>query len=246
MKNTRTPMDYFELVETFPKPGCALCNLLRRDADRAIDGLVFGFMDTDELRAVFRATRGLCSEHGWQIKQNKFGNVLGIAKLYAAALDEVVSLLETTPAQVTPQAQSKLERLLNGERRSAAPLAEQLEPAGRCLICERLDEREVDYCRMFDQYLLEERFRSTLEQSDGLCLPHVRSVLRYLTDPARVEVFVQTHVTIWKTLHAEVAAFANKQNYEHIHELTEGEGDSWVRAIAALSGDRSLFGVQRR
>jgi hypothetical protein len=247
MKRERTPMDYFELIETFPRPGCAMCNLLKRDVDRHIDGLVYGFMDTDEMRAAFSAARGLCSEHGWLLRQNKFGNVLGIAKLYAAALDEVLSILETEHVPMTPQNKSRLERLLNSERQgSAAPLADRLEPTARCMVCERLDEREADYAQIFDQYLLDERFRQAFEGSSGLCLPHVRHVLRRLTDPARVETLIAVQVRIWTELQAQVESFAAKQNYEHIHELTETEGDSWVRAIARLGGERSLFGLQRR
>jgi hypothetical protein len=240
-------MDYFELIETFPRSGCAICNLLRRDVDRFIDGLVYGFMDTDEMRAAFSAARGLCSEHGWMLKQNKFGNVLGIAKLYAATLEEVLSIIETTSIQAAPQAKSKLERLLSSERRSsAAPLAEQLEPTARCMVCERLDERESDYIQIFDQYLLDSRFRQAFDDSDGLCLPHFRHLLRHLTDAARAETLVHIQARIWTALQAEVASFASKQNYEHIHELTETEGDSWVRAIARMGGERSLFGLQRR
>lgn len=245
MKRERTPMDYFELIETFPKSGCAMCNLLRRDVDRAIDGMVYGFMDTQEMRDAFSQARGLCSEHGWQLKQNKFGNVLGISKLYAATLGEVLSIIEATPVQDAPQ--SRLERLLNGERRNSAnPLADQLEPAGRCMVCERIDEREADYAAMFDQFMTETRFQQTFEESDGLCLPHLRTVLRRMSDPARIETLLSIQTRMWTELKAQVEAFAAKQNYEHIDELTEDEGESWVRAIAQMGGERSLFGLHRR
>ncbi|MBZ0299460.1 MAG: DUF6062 family protein [Anaerolineae bacterium] len=247
MKRERTPMDYFEVVEAFPRSGCVLCNLLRRDVDRFIDGLVYGFMDTDEMRAAFSEARGVCSEHGWLLKQNKFGNVLGIAKLYAATLDEVLSVIESTPSQAAPQKRSKLNQLLSGDRPgSAAPLADRLEPTARCMVCERLDEREADYVQIFDQYLLDERFRQAFAASDGLCLPHFRSVLRRVTDPARIETLLTTQTRIWTALQAEVESFASKQNYEHIDELTETEGDSWVRAIARMGGERGIFGMQRR
>ena len=49
---------------------------------------------------------------------------------------------------------------------------------------------------------------------------------------------------MWRTLKAQVDSFAAKQNYEHEGELTEAEGDSWVRAIARMGGDRSLFGTR--
>jgi hypothetical protein len=244
----RTPMDYFELIETFPQSGCALCNLLRRDTERAVDGLVYGFMDTDELRAAFSAARGVCSEHGWLLRTNKFGNVLGIAKLYAATLNEVLALIETFPTPTTPApARSRLERLLASDRRSsAAPLADQLEPTARCLICERVDEREADYVQIFDGYLLDARFQQAFAQSDGLCLPHFRAVLRRLSAPPQIEALIGVQTRIWRALQAQVESFAAKQNYEHLHEVTEAEGESWVQAIAQMGGARGLFGMHRK
>jgi hypothetical protein len=239
-------MDYFELIETFPKPGCAVCNLLRVDVERCVDGMVYGFMDTDEMRAAFSAARGLCGEHGWMLKQNKFGNVLGIAKLYAATLGEVLAIIDSTPIQSAP-AQSRIERLIIGERRSgAAPLADELEPAAGCMVCERIDEREAVYAAMFDRFRLDERFRTAFDQSDGLCLPHFRTILRALTDPARVDAVIKIQSRIWADLKAQVEAFAAKQNYERIDDLTEAEGASWVQAIADMSGARDIFGIRRK
>jgi hypothetical protein len=214
--------------------------------DRCIDGMVYGFMDTEEMRAAFSQARGLCSEHGWQLKQNKFGNVLGIAKLYAATLGEVLSIIDSTPVQTAPP-QSRLERLLSSERRgSAGSLADQLEPTARCMVCERIDEREADYAAMFNQFIAETRFRQAFEESDGLCLPHLRGVLRHMTDPARSEMLITIQTRMWRALKAQVEIFAEKQNYERLDELTETEGDSWVRAIARMGGERSLFGLHRR
>lgn len=244
-KRERTPMDYFELIETFPKPGCAMCKLLRRDVDQAIDGMVYGFMDTQEMRDAFGHSRGLCSEHGWQLKQNKFGNVLGISKLYAATLGEVLAIIEAAPLPEAPQP-SRLERLLNSGPKNSNPLADQLEPEERCMVCVRIDEREADYAAMFDQFMNEARFRQTFDESDGLCLPHLRTVLRRMSNPTHIQTLLEIQTRMWAELKAQVESFAAKQNYEHSDELTEAEGESWVQAIALMTGERSLFGVHRR
>jgi len=246
LKRERTPMDYFELIETFPRSGCAMCNLLRRDVDRCIDGMVYGFMDTDEMRAAFSGSRGLCAEHGWQLKQNKFGNVLGIAKLYATTLGEVLAILDAAPEEAG-NSKSRFDRLLNNDRRSeTSALANQLEPVTDCMVCTRIDEREEDYVSMFDRYMTEPRFRAMFEQSDGLCLPHLRAVLRGMSDPAAKQVLIERQMILWRDLKAQVDSFAAKQNYEHEGELSEAEGDSWVRAILRMGGDRSLFGTRHK
>jgi len=239
----RTPMDYFELIETFPRPGCAVCSLVRRDIDRHIDGIVYGFMDTEEMRNAFRAARGLCSEHGWLLRQNKFGNVLGIAKLYAATLDEVLTILDDQPPMTPPP--SRLGRFLgNGVQESK--LADALEPRAECMVCAGADEREAEYLRIFSQSLNDERFMTIFIASDGLCLPHLRQALRLLKDPADSQRLIEIQHEIWTRLKAAVESFASKQNYEHIDELNAEEAKSWARAIAQMGGDRGVFGLRRK
>jgi hypothetical protein len=236
-------MDYFELIETFPSRGCAICKLLRRDIDRTIDGMVYGFMDTDEMRAAFRASRGLCSEHGWLLKQNKFGNVLGIAKLYAATLDEVLDIIDRAP--LIESAPSTLDRFLGNTGRKS-PLADQLEAEAACMVCSRIDEREADYAAIFAQYLLDERFHTAFSASDGICLPHFRLLLRQISSPDSCRILIRTQKEIWTRLKAEVESFASKQNYERIDELNQDEADSWARAIGAMGGEKGIFGMRRK
>ncbi len=219
-----------------------MCTLLRRDIDRHIDGLVYGFMDTEEMRAAFRASRGLCSEHAWLLRQNKFGNVLGIAKLYAATLDEVLSILDDPPPTAPP---SRLERFFGSET-VESKLADALEPVGRCMVCEQADEREAEYLRIFGQSMKDARFMTAFAASDGLCLPHMRQLLRRLRDPADSTRLVEIQREIWTRLKDEVESFAAKQNYERIDELSADEGDSWARAIARMGGERGVFGMRRR
>jgi hypothetical protein len=239
----RTPMDYFELIETFPRPGWAVCSLVRRDIDRHIDGIVYGFMDTDEMRNAFRAARGLCSEHGYLLRQNKFGNVLGIAKLYAATLDEVLAILDDPPAEA--QSPSRLERL-PGNGASPSNLADALEPRAECMVCAGADERETEYLRILSISLDDQRFMTAFVDSDGLCLPHLRQALRSVQVPAQRQRLVDVQRDIWARLKAAVDSFASKQNYEHIDELNREEAESWARAIAQMGGERGVFGLRRK
>ena len=239
-KPYRKPFSYFDLVENFPRPGCAVCRMLLRDTDQIVDGLLYGFMGSSEMKAIFGDSRGICAEHGRDLKLNKQGNVLGISRLYAAALEHVIELIEAAPDDPAP---AGLDRLL---RRSPPPaLAEALEPVRPCMICERLDEYEAEYILMFDQFLGDARFQETFAASAGLCLPHFRAALRAVRAPADRELLMREQVRIWRTLQTQVASFSDKQNIEHFHEIDPAEGDSWSRAIDALAGAHGLFGPHR-
>lgn len=60
-----TPVTYFDLIDYFPQPGCAICNLLRRNVDRSLDALLYEYVGDPDSHRVFRQRRGLCNEHSW-------------------------------------------------------------------------------------------------------------------------------------------------------------------------------------
>lgn len=250
----RTPFAYFDLVETFPRPGCAVCGLVQRDVQRFIDNMLFEFANEPELRALFSAGRGMCIEHGLMLKNNKIGNVIGIARLYREALDDLLKILDddrnngagrARPASSPQQpARQGLFRRKTADVGGAA-LADQLEPQTGCIACERLDDYEAMYLDMFNRYLSDARFVEAFRQSSGVCLPHLRLALRRVESAADRQTLVTIQRDIWARLREEVALFLEKQNYEHIGEAVGAEGDSWIRAILRLAGERGVFGLRR-
>jgi hypothetical protein len=240
----RTPFTYFDLIETFPKPGCALCNLLQRDVQQYIDNMLFEYANDPGLRAHFSAGRGMCYEHGQMMRYNRIGNVIGIARLYRDTLDELLRILDETPVSAADQ--PRLQRLLGAPPRAdSSPLADALEPAADCAACERMIEFEKSYLDTFSKYLTDERFAAAYRESQGVCLPHFRLMLRHMDNPDSLQAAIHIQRDIWRSLHDEVALFMDKQNYEHIGDPVGSEGDSWVRAILRMAGERGIFGTRR-
>lgn len=241
----RTPFAYFDLVETFPKPGCAVCVLMQRDVARYIDNVLFEFANEPDLRATFSAGRGMCIEHGLMLKNNKIGNVIGIARLYRESLDDLLKILDDKTVPPVPT------RGLFGRSKTSPvgeSLADQLEPqnGAGCIACERLNEYEQTYLDMFNRYLSDTRFIDAFRQSEGLCLPHFRRALRTVEQPADTERLVSIQRDIWTALRDQVALFHEKQNYEHIGEAFGVEADSWIRAILRFAGEKGIFGTRRQ
>jgi uncharacterized protein DUF6062 len=240
----RTPFAYFDLVETFPKPGCAVCNLLQRDVQQFIDNLLFEYANEPGLRREFSNARGMCIEHGLMLKNNKIGNVIGINRLYQDALDDLLAILDDKPVgSVEP---TPFQRLLRSPvKADGDSLADLLEPTEGCIACGRLEAFETMYMQMFDRYMLDERFLDSYSRSNGVCLPHFRKALRHIQSPEGAQALVRLQRDIWRSLRSEMALFYEKQNYEHIGEAIGAEGDSWIRAILRLAGERGVFGLRR-
>jgi hypothetical protein len=163
-----TPLTYYDLVETFPKPGCAICNLLLRDVDQYLDSLLYEYVNDPAAHRAFRGGRGLCNAHGWQLTRY-MGNSLGIGILYHAALDEVLKLIERTNSGA------------NG-----STLADSLEPTGQCLACAFTMGAEKRYLSAFSQHITDAQMQDVYRASEGLCLPHFRRALRETRSPVHL------------------------------------------------------------
>jgi hypothetical protein len=238
-----TPSSYFDLVETFPLPGCAICNLLVQLADRSLRNLLYERVIDEPTHQAIRARRGLCAAHSQQMT-GYLGNSATFAIYYRSAVDEVVHILENMPEEPGP-AQVGLSRLLAHKPLGAA-LADRIAPRAPCLVCKALDEAECRYIEVMANYLDDERLLDTYTQSQGLCLPHFEKSLRACTDPAAIRILLTTQRRIWTQLRDDLEVFIAKVDHRYGWADFGQESDSWVRATQQMPGEARLFGVDPR
>lgn len=235
-----TPFGYFDLIETFPQHGCPVCKLLLRDAEQMLDSLSYEFVLDSEVQAQFRASRGLCSEHGWQLIT--IGNALSIATLHETVLS---SLLET------------MDKLSDGDldkrgmgwqrsSRSSAALAKAVEPTAPCMVCAHQERSEKIYLRILVEHLEDERMQAAFRASEGLCLEHFIRALRQAQAGKQTQLLVDIQREIWTRLHEELVEFMRKYDFHNVKETMGIEGDSWRRVVARLSGEKGVFGIRRK
>ena len=240
---TTRPFSYYDLLESLQKPGCPICTLLLRDAERFLSTLLYEYVTEPDIQNAFRAGRGFCNPHSWQLTQFK-GSVVGIAMLYEAAVDEALTITSQVQATgVPPSALSRLLNKLSDSGGGVSPVSSALEPAGPCLVCELLAKTEKDYILAMGQYVAEEALQEAYRQSDGLCLPHFRLVLGEIHDPAQQNRLVSFQMSHWKKLKAELSEFIRKNDFNYAHEAMGEEADSWQRAIRQLCGEKGVFGL---
>jgi hypothetical protein len=234
------PLSYLDLIETFPRPGCAVCNLVLRDADRFLDGLLYESVNLPETHQAFRAARGLCNTHSWQLLRYT-GYSLGISILYRAVLDEVLTLLDQAS-----DPQPGLARLWGGGAAAdASKLADHLEPSAPCLACKVMGDAEQRYLKMLGQHL-DQPLEAAYRASDGLCLPHFRQALRQTRAPEQFRSLIALQRAIWSKLKADLEEFADKTDYRRAHEPMGAERDSWQRAVGRMAGEKGVFSVNPR
>ncbi|TVR24086.1 MAG: hypothetical protein EA396_02175 [Anaerolineaceae bacterium] len=233
------PTGYYDLVERFPASGCAVCRLVLRDGERSLKSLMHEYVMDFDTQADFRRSRGLCNHHAWWLSGAR--NALGVAKLYSAALDEIINTLDS----VTDDGQRTLfSRLLNGDGNRSA-LADALRQKKPCPVCALQSANEARYLKTLCKYIKDERMNTAYRASDGLCLTHFRGALNAAPSAATHTELVTIQRDIWHRLYAELNEFMRKSDV-YVNENFGEEGDSWLRTIASLGGLSGVFGVDRQ
>lgn len=231
---------YFDLIETFPNPGCAVCTLLLRDVTLLLDKIQYEYVVDRETQRKFRASRGLCDEHGWRLAQ--IGNALSVAVLYETALDELLKIIDQSPAQNSPQGFTR--RLFSQNGGSA--LADALDPTQPCPACETQDAAETRYIDAFTEHLIDDTMLTAFRSSEGLCIEHFKQALRAAGDTQTSALLIATQRAIWERLRDELNEFMRKSDYQHADEPMGAESTSWARAVARIGGEHGVFGLRRR
>lgn len=235
------PHGYYDLVESFAGSGCALCDQVLRSAARFLDYFLNDRLLEQATYDKFRARRGLCNTHTWQVME-LMGSSTSLAILYNVAMDEVLTQLEKAAAPTTSK------RGFGGllSSKTGASPVDSLEPTGQCVACTAMQEAEAHYVKILSQHATDQRMRDAYEHSAGLCVPHLRLVLRAVDRPEHAEVFISTQRAIWTRLKAELEEFIAKMDYRRADEVMGSEGDSWRRAAQITGGTRAAFGSDPR
>ncbi len=233
------PFGFYDLLDQLAEPGCAICALARRDADKQMDAILYEQVVDPPTQAHFRASRGLCAEHGARFTE--YRNALGVCVLIDQALDEVLTILATTPARG-----GRTLGRLRGEPGESA-LARKLGPVRPCPVCEAQTRAEGHYASALALHLADSRLDEAFRLSDGLCLPHFTAALNRADDPARAQRLADIQRGIWRRLKAELAEFMRKSDAVNARgEQMDLESDSWRRAVLLLGGEPGVFGRQRK
>lgn len=224
------PFGYYDLIEAFSQAGCAVCRLIKRDVQHHIDATLYEYVTDSGIHDRFRASRGLCAAHGHLLMG--FGNALGIATLYEAVLDKLVSISQEGLGMSPTRTLSRLLSKSNGQA-----LADMLAPEQPCIACETESASNDRYADILGEHIQDEKLQTAYRQSDGLCLPHIRHALAHAKTDDHAKLLLTIQADIWIKLRTELAEFRRKYDFQHVDERMGAEGDSWMRAILRVGGE---------
>jgi hypothetical protein len=224
MKNVSKTLQK-EFRETLDAGGCPLCRLQHRDETRFLDSLTYERILDLETRDKLKASRGLCEPHVRAWREVR-GSALGIALVYEIAVKD---LLEDSDAQPPGG-------LFGRARSGTARIADAMEAQAACPACEVGADTVARYTKVLLHDIQYADIETALEAAGGLCLPHLRFVLRRRGPDRAQRLVLEVQRRVWQSLRAELKEFIRKNDYRFRDEPKGAERDSWLRAIDAVVG----------
>ncbi len=234
MKPTRI---YYELRDALQQDGCPVCRVVYKAGDRFVDGLLYEKVNDPGLRERIRAAQGFCSAHAWML--DRHGASLGVAIMSRDVLRHLLEKIETGKWHNIGKASRHWLAARLGRQEPACPsLITALSPHETCPVCAVEQEIESTACNVLLKHLSgENELLSLYRDSEGLCLHHFRHTLAMAPAGTDLENLIAAQESIWNRLEERLSELIRKSDYRFRDEATGLEGASWLRAIAALSGE---------
>ncbi len=234
------------LIETMKQPGCPACAGERRAARKAVDAFLWESMMEPASRENTMRAWGFCPAHTRLLVAADLrysGLPLATNILYEQLHGRSLAALRSVPRQrsLAGRLAGWLRHILPAEVELPSPRQRVLPATAPCPICASVDQATQNTLLA----LFEELDRGTAdvvqayENSDGLCLPHLRQGLeRAMQDyPRAAERLLDIATARLEGQRAAMREFIRKKNWEYRDEsLTDAESQAWRGALTFYTG----------
>ncbi len=246
MKRGSQPFSYYEMIDACQEPGCPLCRLGQASANRHLTALIYDSVNDIRLRATLRDSLGYCKEHAWLLPEAGDSAPLGIAIVHRDLLNTIHKRLgesgygksrRSSLRSVVTEAVG-LDKGANREAKTARYLPQ----TAQCPACERRDEAEKLALKSIAEALGKQDadMIAALENSEGLCLPHLRMALDTARNSQAFETLVAITQSQLTALIQDLDEFIRKSDHRFRDEkISESERSSWRLALRRVVGTKT-------
>jgi len=218
-----------DLAKDLQTRGCPICD---RIAEAAFDFFAkwqYALGHDAEAQQVHAAARGFCGLHTWQFAS--ISSAHGIDLGYPVLLQQLAEELQAL-AQGPPQ-------------EAAARLAALLPRPAECLACRVLGEVEASQIARMLSYLETEEGRARYSQSQGVCMPHLRSLLAAGPPSDTVAFLLSEQARHLRETAEDMQSYTLKFDAVRRGLHNKDEEDAHVRALVHLVGEGSVVAPWR-
>ena len=246
MRRGSQSFSYYEMLDACKEPNCPVCRLGQASANRHLTSLIYDSVNDVSLRATLRESLGYCQEHTWLLPDAGDSAPLGIAVIHRDLLNTIHKRLGESDYGKVRRSNlrsvvTEAMRLGDGAPRTTTT-AKYLPAKSQCPACERRDEAEKLALKSVSDALGEQDadMKSALQNSDGLCLPHLRRALETARNRDAFDLLVTVTQEQLFTLIQDLDEFIRKNDHRFRREkINERERVSWRQALQRMVGPRN-------
>lgn len=239
-----TTFSYFEILDACAEPGCPLCRLGQRSAQRHLTSLIYDSVNDVPLRATLRDSYGYCHEHAWMLPESGESAPLGTAIVHRDILNTLRTRLdqESYSKERRTSLRAAVAGAINPDPTKNSEESKHLPQKVLCPACERrLEAEHLAYASLLEALDKEDQpMHAALESSDGLCIPHLRQALNFARTPQAFAALVEITKGQLSALIDDLDEFIRKNDHRFRDEkISSDERDSWQRALRRTSGKQA-------
>ena len=228
-KHSRT---YFDLLEAFRQPDCAVCRLVNSALLQYIDMFIYENINNIARRAEIRTSRGFCSIHT-NAFMSGYGRLLSLATLEQDVLNDVlrqINLALDKPAFSLARKPGALRAFF---RTASQSIRAVIKPQRVCPLCEYELSQEKVMLGTLLQFIGDRDMSAAWQASEGLCLPHYYMALGM---PGQHDQIIAVEQRVLKEIKHQIDEYVHKRHPEYGDEQMGVEASSPPRAAKLLSG----------
>ena len=231
---------FYKLVEACREPGCPVCRLEQKSVERYLDSQFYENVNSPAWRDQLRASLGFCHEHAWLGVNQRLGDALGYSIIYHDIVNSILHRIDdqARPTRPAPRRKGWMGQMSETVRDQIERLRAALTPRKRCPACEHRAETTRNILSALVEVLPAPEMTEALQNSEGLCMPHLKETLGAIGEAALYEQLLAMHREKLEHLKSELAEFIRKNDYQAIQEGFGSERDAWLRAISLVTGSR--------
>lgn len=230
-------MTYHHLLDSFEGARtCALCSLEEEALRRYFDSILYESVTDPAIRADLRRAHGYCSVHAHYLISLRAA--FDTAILYQDEIEDMIALTDRLDEGRPPK------RSFTRRFRQDTPDAEIEETwlrHDRCPACRIHAETQERYVGALVESLEEETMRKAFSGGSGVCLPHLRLLLKRARSEGVRRLILDRQKRVLVGLKGELEELCRKFDYRFTDEEVGEERDSWRRAVLLVNGSPLSF-----
>jgi hypothetical protein len=234
---TQTHAFYFDILENLAQGRCPACELVRQKPLHYIDHALYGLVTDPGAQNLFAETGGYCRRHAGMLLAIPWGSALGVAILYKRLVEDAAAQLKSKGGEAAGHAKrGGISFNPFSQKGPKNPAAREENPD--CLACkvERETEQGVLHTLADTLRAGDGRMTEAVEGNEGFCLYHLELALGMDAGEKGNSILRSHGLRRAGRLLSELAEFIRKCDYRFTREQMGGEGDSWMRAVAWVTG----------